>query len=68
MCVCVCLCVCVYTKWGYQRRPGKGIGSPGDGVTGRCNLPSVGVGNELRYTFLTTESSLQPPGILFHNY
>ena len=34
-------------------------------VTGGCELPSVGAGTEEQLAFLTTESSLQPPNIIY---
>ena len=40
------LCVCVYTPCAYrsQWRPEEGVGSPGAGVAGGCELPGVGAG------------------------
>lgn len=35
-------CMIVQVPW----RPGEGIGVPGAGVTGNCELPSIGAGNQ----------------------
>jgi hypothetical protein len=29
----------------YLRRPEEGVGSPGNGITGSCEVPDVGAGN-----------------------
>ena len=53
--VCTCL-----------RKPEKGTGFPGAGITGGCELSGMGAGKktyplEKKPVLLTTESSLQPP-------
>lgn len=46
-------------------RPEEGIGSPGAGVTGTCELRINSGPLPKEYTLLTTEPSLQPLGFLF---
>lgn len=56
MCQCIGICTCV---WADTR---EGVGSPGAGATGDCELPSVGAVTKLPSTLehLTTEPPFQP--------
>lgn len=42
------MCLCTH---GAHRSQSEGIGSPGAGVTGICEVPDVGAGTELWFLF-----------------
>lgn len=63
MCECVCLCICLCV-------PGscacwKSVGFPGAEVTGHCEPPDLGTGNQLPHPLQMSsnpEASLEPSG------
>lgn len=62
--VCASELECVH-KRSCPWRPEAGIGRPGAGVAGNCELRINSGPLPKQYTFLTTEPSLQPLGFLF---